>query len=455
MPKKIRKLAAGDYLDYGMGGDFANDSSSNDGGYYDNSSDGVDYSGGGSSGYGSSDLSQNNSSLEAFKAVQARQQNALQALKDAQARAVASLQPKQDKSAMWLAVAQGLLSPTRTGSFGESLGNAAGGAAPYAQHYADANVAARQGIANMDYGLAQAMYQDAMKPPQIIDWYARNADGTVGKQKALVVNGQPIPFGEVLTPRGAGSNMKANLDLFADPKYGPLLQKYMQMSHPANQSVTNVTNSVPYESQDQKNAADFKKTLAEEANKSLQLSSQLNAVLPEMQKLPNAYFGPGGEGLVWAGKAMKQMGFDVGDNVDKAGFVQAIMNHLGPAQRIIGSGSSSDRDVQLFMGSLPGLMNTKEGNIALVKYYSEMAQFNRKLLKIYDSAAKRGDYYALDDQAQKEINDLGSIFTPDEKAELQKYQGGTTSSSNKKLPRGGTPFNLQDNGDTITISPVQ
>lgn len=403
---------------------------------------------GGGAGYS---LDTNAQTLAPFAALQARQQSALQQLEAAKARAVEALQPKQDRSAMWLAIAQGLLSPTRTGGFAESLGNAAGGAAPYQQHYADVENANKAKVADLDYGLAQALYEQSIKNPQIIDWYARNPAGVVGKQKALVIDGQPVPFGEIFTPTGrAGGNTfldKLNWYANANPEQRAIYDKILAPK--ANQSVVNVQSNVPYETQDQKNAADLKSDMAKEANKALNLSTQLNAVRPEIEKTPDAYFGPGGPGLVWAGKAMRQLGFDVGEGLDSASFVSAIMSHLGPAQRIVGSGSSSDRDVSLFMNSLPGLTQTKEGNLALIKYYNKMTQFNRKLVKIMNAAADRGDFYGMGDEAQAEIDKLGRIFTDQEESELQRLGQGKTVSSQGKPSKRHVDVDITPEGDLI------
>lgn len=414
----------------------------------------LDQGGGQADDYQDSDLATNQSTLNAFTSVQSKQAAALKALQEAQTRAVAALQPQQDHSAMWLAAASGLLSPTRTGSFGESLGNAAGQAAPYEQHYADSDAAAKTSIGNLEYGTAAEQYKDAMKPPQIIDWYARTKAGQVGKQKALIVDGQPVPFGEILTAPGGGS-FKDKLDLFNDPKYGPLMQKYMQMNHPPSQSVTNVTNSVPFESESQKKAADRLDDLFKQADTSRQLAVQLNAVAPYIEKTPNAYFGPGGSGLVTIGKGLKQIGFDVGDGLDTAGFVQSVMNHLGPAQRIVGSGSSSDRDVNLFMSSLPGLANTKEGNRMLVKYYNKLNDYNQKLVRVIRQYAKtHQDFYGIEDLPTEEIDKAGRVFSEADLQEMQKLSGNAPETTNNH----GAPKSIKQttNPDgTITLTPGQ
>lgn len=474
--RKIPKLKTGDYLDtdnYGMGEayDSYDDSNAVPGEADDAMDDGVNYMDAGASDdaqdyqdadqsapssapYSSANLAQNGTTVQAFQGLQKKQQDALQLLKDAQARAVASLQPAPDKSAMWLSVAQGLLSPTRTGGFAESLGNAAGNAAPYEQHYADADSANKQGIATMDYNMAQQLYKDATKAPQIIDWYARNGAGAVGRQKALMVDGQPVPFGEVYAPgkttMDQGAALKAKVDAYNNLSPDEKAAYDAMHPKPAGTNV-NVNSGGQFEKESQKKAADRLDDLFKQADTSRQLAVQLNAVAPYLEKTPNAYFGPGGAGLVALGKGLKQIGFDVGDGLDNASFVQSIMSHLGPAQRIQGSGSSSDRDVKLFMDSLPGLSQTKDGNRMLIKYYNKLNDYNQKLVRIIRSYSKdHPDFYGIEDLPTEEINKAGRVFSDADLSEMQALAAGKSDN-----PHGAVQtVNQKVNDDgTITLTP--
>lgn len=53
----------------------------------------------------------------------------------------------------------------------------------------------------------------------------------------------------------------------------------------------------------------------------------------------------------------------------------AIINRLVPSQRPPGSGTMSDRDVELFKLSLPGLMNSPEGNAQILNTMESMARY--------------------------------------------------------------------------------
>lgn len=131
-----------------------------------------------------------------FNIIQGRQSNALAILNAARDRAMSSLKPSHDNRAAWLAAAAGLLAPTRTGSFGESAGNAAGNVAPYVQHQIDADMDYKKTLAQSDMSAASQMYQYAMKPPQISEIYT--PDGQ--KQKVMIIDGVPYPIGGAANP---------------------------------------------------------------------------------------------------------------------------------------------------------------------------------------------------------------------------------------------------------------
>jgi len=68
-------------------------------------------------------------------------------------------------------------------------------------------------------------------------------------------------------------------------------------------------------------------------------------------------------------------GIKVGDNVGATEAYSAIIDKLTPAQRIPGSGSTSDYDAKMFKGSLPRLINTPEGNKLVESTLAGLAQY--------------------------------------------------------------------------------
>lgn len=65
-------------------------------------------------------------------------------------------------------------------------------------------------------------------------------------------------------------------------------------------------------------------------------------------------------------KRLADLGIQVGPNVDKIQALQALLNRLTPAQRLPGSGATSDFDARMFRDSLPRLINSEGGNALIL-----------------------------------------------------------------------------------------
>jgi hypothetical protein len=87
-----------------------------------------------------------------------------------------------------------------------------------------------------------------------------------------------------------------------------------------------------------------------------------------VETLPGGFFG-GAEALA------SRYGIKLGPNASKIEAAEAIINQLVPAQRPPGSGTMSDRDVDLFKSSLPSLSNTPQGNKIILDTMEAMAQY--------------------------------------------------------------------------------
>ena len=77
-----------------------------------------------------------------------------------------------------------------------------------------------------------------------------------------------------------------------------------------------------------------------------------------------------------------QWGIKVGENASNVEVANSIINTLVPQQRPVGSGTMSDRDVQLFKDSLPSLSNTPEGNKVIIDTMQSMAEYKLALGEI-------------------------------------------------------------------------
>jgi hypothetical protein len=87
-----------------------------------------------------------------------------------------------------------------------------------------------------------------------------------------------------------------------------------------------------------------------------------------VETLPGGFIG-GAEALA------SRYGIKLGPNASKIEAAEAIINQLVPAQRPPGSGTMSDRDVDLFKSSLPSLSNTPQGNKIILDTMEAMAQY--------------------------------------------------------------------------------
>lgn len=82
---------------------------------------------------------------------------------------------------------------------------------------------------------------------------------------------------------------------------------------------------------------------------------------------------------------LAQKGVDVGEATDDLQATQALINKLVPTQRQPGSGSMSDRDVELFTRSLPSLWNQPGGNQKILNVMRGLAQYKAEQGRISDS----------------------------------------------------------------------
>lgn len=90
-----------------------------------------------------------------------------------------------------------------------------------------------------------------------------------------------------------------------------------------------------------------------------------------------------------AQKWLADRGVKVGENVGAVEAYGAIIDKLTPAQRIPGSGATSDYDARMFKGSLPSLMNTPQGNAILSETLQSLAQSKINRAVIAERALNR------------------------------------------------------------------
>lgn len=187
---------------------------------------------------------------------------------------------------------------------------------------------------------------------------------------------------------------------------------------------------------DQKTEGAFDKKLAEkDAEMFSGLSTEgLNARadLGVINELETLLQGQGGA-LTGVQGWLAGRGVDVGEATSDLQATQALINKLVPTQRQAGSGSMSDRDVELFTRSLPSLWNQPGGNAKIIRVMRGLAEYRMQQGEIANRLGSDPEYTRQ--QAKKDLmalpNPLADIGKP-EKAS-QPSQGGWTDIGGVKI----------------------
>ena len=122
--------------------------------------------------------------------------------------------------------------------------------------------------------------------------------------------------------------------------------------------INNSPNSNEFMKESSKQAAQRLGGIAESANAVPELRGQIEQ-LKEMSPLIGT--GKAAEFLNVVGPYAQALGINV-EGLDAIQAFNSITSKLAPQMRPVGSGSSSDKDVEMFLNSLPSLGNTPEGN---------------------------------------------------------------------------------------------
>ncbi|MGB3830892.1 MAG: hypothetical protein WA975_03400 [Mesorhizobium sp.] len=157
--------------------------------------------------------------------------------------------------------------------------------------------------------------------------------------------------------------------------------------------------------------------------------------MADMQQLIDlgAQIGTGKDAQIKAflGPYAQAIGIDI-DNLGEMQAYEAITSRLAPQMRAAGSGSSSDRDVSMFLQSLPNLRNTQGGNEIIANTMKAVAQ-NKINAADIASKAQRGEISWQD--ADKQIRELPNPYEL-----FKQFQKETTTG---KLPDGVTEEDIQ------------
>ena len=189
---------------------------------------------------------------------------------------------------------------------------------------------------------------------------------------------------------------------------------------------------------DQKAEGAFDKKLAEKQAETFDVmaSEGINsrADLGVINELDTLLQGQGGT-LTGLSGTLAKYGIG-GEGVDDLQAAQALINKLIPSQRAPGSGSMSDRDVEMFTRSLPSLWNSPGGNAKIVNVMRGLATYKQQQGEIADQVIT-GDMSRQ--EARRALRDL-----PNPLADMKPKEEGTATPSQNPSQTSTQPISEQD-----------
>lgn len=184
---------------------------------------------------------------------------------------------------------------------------------------------------------------------------------------------------------------------------------------------------------DQKAEGAFDKKLAEKQAETFDTMAtegmNARADLSVIGELEGLLQGQGGT-LTGISAALAKYGIG-GEGIDDLQAANALINKLVPTQRAPGSGSMSDRDVEMFRSSLPSLWNSPGGNEKIINVMKGLSQYKQAQGEIADEVLM-GDMSRQ--EARRALRNL-----PNPLEEFRKGSGGPATGP-KAAPSGEPDF---------------
>lgn len=172
-----------------------------------------------------------------------------------------------------------------------------------------------------------------------------------------------------------------------------------------------------------KGFADLGGQLPQIAQRELQIAQLGNLV----QQMPQ---GAGASSAAWLDNVGRTLGLSSGQLADQAQAMEAIANQIVPTLRMAGSGTMSDRDVELFKSTLPQLSNTPGANQKIMSILSRSVAAQRQISEIANRALA-GEIAPADANAQ--IGNI-QILTDDERQQLSGLASGQKATQPAAAP---------------------
>jgi len=112
------------------------------------------------------------------------------------------------------------------------------------------------------------------------------------------------------------------------------------------------------------------------------------------------------------------------DKLSQQELFQATTNYIIPRMRVAGSGSTSDREIELFKSSVPNLGNTVAGNKTLVGGLQAIAKYNKKRLFEMDKYLKdSGNLLGFGEFADAKLGPVYETYISDDDFDKKVREG--------------------------------
>ena len=204
---------------------------------------------------------------------------------------------------------------------------------------------------------------------------------------------------------------------------------------------------------------DLGKDELKERQKELRSLGNINANLAPVENAlkRGVQTGFGAETLLPARRAAAALGIGDIEALSDLELIQSIASRIAPQMRATGSGSSSDRDVQLFLQSIADLSRTPEGNLKIIQNFKSLADRKKQEQRILEDMISAGEF--LPSRFLERADALGPVFNEDQRRELEDAAGimavnaaqpatPQTAEEVQALPPG-TPFINPATGQTL------
>jgi len=166
------------------------------------------------------------------------------------------------------------------------------------------------------------------------------------------------------------------------------------------------------------------KAEASEVERGEALQPRLQSMALLLEGNPDLTTGPVTEALMPFRQALAEMGWSADPNLSALEQIQSGMAYLVPRMRVVGSGTTTDRDMEFFRKAAPNMKNTRESNVVLARTMMQIQERNRDALEMGRAYyGEHGTRVGMNDFIEQE---LGPLFPhPRGQEDVDEYEPGT------------------------------